>query len=345
MQNNQETINVIGHFAQNKNLYDGQTIKTRVFYDGLKKYSGYRLVTTDTYGWKKRPVKLFFNLVKNYHKSDKTIMMVDAGGIKIIPFVLCLLKKIWHKKLYYNVIGGWLPDVTKENGRIRNELKQFDKILVETSIMKEMLEEQNFVNVKIVTNFKDLQISDFDKTQLEGKLPKRFCIFSRITKKKGITDACNVIDKINAETGKCVVVLDIYGDIDEQYKEEFSNLIKSDNVNYCGKIEPSDSVSVIEKYNALLFPTLYFTEGIPGTIIDAFFSKTPIIAAKWRSYSDILNENNALLFELGSVEEFKKQVEIFINDDDLQTKLVMQDEDILRYDLEQGIKEFLKEME
>jgi hypothetical protein len=47
---------------------------------------------------------------------------------------------------------------------------------------------------------------------------------------------------------------------------------------------------VLKDYFALLFPTHFYTEGIPGTVIDAYAAGIPVISAKWESYSDVIDE-------------------------------------------------------
>ena len=39
----------------------------------------------------------------------------------------------------------------------------------------------------------------------------------------------------------------------------------------------------------MLFPTHFYTEGIPGTIIDAYAAGVPVICAEWQSFSDIVD--------------------------------------------------------
>ena len=53
---------------------------------------------------------------------------------------------------------------------------------------------------------------------------------------------------------------------------------------YCGIKDPKDSVKTLKNYFALVFPTRFYTEGIPGTIIDAYYAGVPVIASKWESF-------------------------------------------------------------
>lgn len=50
-------------------------------------------------------------------------------------------------------------------------------------------------------------------------------------------------------------------------KKKFPPYIK-----YCGTVSFDKTTEVLKEYFALVFPTRFYTEGIPGTIIDAFAS-------------------------------------------------------------------------
>ena len=68
------------------------------------------------------------------------------------------------------------------------------------------------------------------------------------------------------------------------------------------------SVDVIKNYYALLFPTKFITEGVPGTIIDAYSAGVPVIASRWHSFTDVIDDgitgigyeiyNNELLIKM-----------------------------------------------
>ena len=64
-----------------------------------------------------------------------------------------------------------------------------------------------------------------------------------------------------------------------------------DYVRYKGAVPFDQSVAVLKNYFALLFPTRYFTEGVPGTIIDAYAAGLPVISAKWESFADVVAED------------------------------------------------------
>lgn len=77
----------------------------------------------------------------------------------------------------------------------------------------------------------------------------------------------------------------------------------SKDIKYKGFVEPDQSVSILKNYTALVFPTHYKTEGIPGTIIDAYSAGVPVITSLWNNSGDVFEENyTGWGYEIGSYE-------------------------------------------
>ena len=302
-------IGILGHFARNTDLCDGQTVKTRNLEKALLD-CGKEISTVDSYQWKKHPFKFLFEIIRLVKKSDVLIMLPDAGGIKVYPYVVNLFARKKTVKIY-SIVGAWLPSYLRENKSVRKQLQKFTYLLPETQTMKKQLEEQGFDNIVIVPNFKDIVPISEEEIQHEHAEPFKFCMFSRITKEKGITDGVLACARLNSEEGHAVCKLDIYGPVSESYREEFSALCEKykGTVTYKGIVHPSDSVDILRRYYMLFFPTLmYYTEGIPGTIIDAFSAGIPVLASEWESCFDVLSVRDSFTFELGNQEAMYNQL-------------------------------------
>ncbi len=318
-------VAILGHFANGIDLCDGQTVKTRMLFNGLTKFTDYELTKIDTYKWKKHPFKLVKNIKKSIKNSDILIMLPASNGVKVFVPLVNYFNKKNYCKVFYSVIGAWLAKLVKDKPRLSKSLQKLDGIWVETNTLKNELAAINITNVKIVNNFKDMDIALVDKQAIYNSKPKSFCTFSRVIKEKGITLAIENIAKINSlcddlnfNNGidiEIIAKLDIYGPIGEDYKKEFFDLVQKYSmfVEYKGVVNPSDSAKIISEYYCLLFPTLFATEGIPGTIIDSYFAGTPIIASKWNSSYDILNDNCALIYDFDSLQDFYDNICYMIN--------------------------------
>lgn len=284
-------VSIIGLLRMGKEAADGQSIKTRIVAREIEKSIGAPQVRKiDTYGWRKHPLKLFFNCIKAVFDSDNVVFLTDAGGIKVFPWLLICANVLARKTIHYVVIGGWLIHFVKEHKILSYFLKRLNGIFVETQVMQRVLESLGFQNVHLMPNFKKLSVLSESELVLPAGEPYRFCIFSRVMKEKGVACAVEAVQNINRFYGRSVCTLDIYGQVDSNQVEWFEELKKnlSDTERYCGIVPFDKSVEVLKQYYALLFPTQFYTEGIPGTIIDAYAAGIPVVASEWESVFDIV---------------------------------------------------------
>ncbi len=296
-------VAVIGHFAFGKTFLDGQTVKTKILTEELEETFGEeQVLKQDTHGGKKKLLFLPFMLLRALVKCKNVIILPAHNGLRIIAPLLFFLNKLFKRKLHYAVIGGWLPGFLEKRKGLTKSLKGFHCIYVETKAMKKALEEKGFSNVVIMPNCKKLQILKEDELVYAESEPFKLCTFSRVMKEKGIEDAVEAVKKVNEAKGRTVFILDIYGQVDSEQTEWFEELQNNfpDYIRYGGLVPFDQSVEVLKNYFALLFPTRFYTEGIPGTIIDAYAAGVPVISAKWENYADIIEENVT-----GKVYEFK----------------------------------------
>ena len=284
---------VIGHFGFGKNLLNGQTIKTKIITTELEKiFSANQILKIDTHGGIKVLPRIMVQMIYAFKKCENIIILPAHNGIRIFAPLCVAINKLFNKKLHYIVIGGWLPAFLEDKDRLSDKLKRFHGIYVETSVMKSELEKHNFANVHILKNFKDINIVSAAELSTEYYEPYRICTFSRVMKEKGIEDIVDAVISINEQYGKSVYTLDIYGPIDKEQIKWFENLKSKFPVyiTYKGVVQFDKSVGVLKKYFLLIFPTKFFTEGIPGTILDAYAAGVPILAARWESFEDVIDE-------------------------------------------------------
>lgn len=282
---------VIGHFGNGLEYYDGQTVKTKKVTKELDSCFGENTIKKiDTHGGIKALLRAPIDVLLAASCSENIIVLPAQNGLKVYAPLLRLAKLLYKVKIHYVVIGGWLGEIIKNKNMLRKNLTFFDGIYVETNTLKRALESQGFLNVYILPNFKEEQHVPLLPT--ETKRPFRLCTFSRVMKEKGIEDAIDAVNIINASYDQAIYSLDIYGPIDEQQeqwfnciKQKFGKLIK-----YKGSIPTEESTNIIKDYFALLLPTHFYTEGIPGTIIDSYAAGVPVICSKWESFSDIVEE-------------------------------------------------------
>lgn len=286
-------VAIIGKYNTVAGIADGQAVKTRIIAQQLgQRFGDHNVRQIDTYNWKKHPLRLVKKSLQAVHGSAHVIFMTDEGGIKVFPWLLRFANAAGKCKLHYVVVGGWLIHFLKKHRFISACLKKFTGIYVETTVMQQALEAQGFQNVVLLPNCKPLEPVSREQLRAQYAPPFRFCTFSRVMKEKGIDDAVDAVRAINRRFGSTVCTLDIYGQVDPGQKEWFASLQSAfpPEVRYCGVIDYEKSVAVLQDCFALLFPTEFFTEGIPGTVIDAYAAGVPVIAARWESFADVIDE-------------------------------------------------------
>ena len=288
-------ICIIGHFGGKKKYNDGQTVKVKSLHAGLgnalKKAAKIR--TIDTYYFRKNPFLIFCSLVRTIFTDKFIIFLPATNGRKVLFKLMYFFRVVLKKKVFHDCIGGSLVKELPNNPKWKKYLNSFNGNWMESQIQTDALISLGIQNVKYIPNFKNIEpLSRKDMTQT-FHLPLKFCTFSRVLPEKGIEDAAEAVSFVNSYYGTKKAILHIYGPVQDGYDEWFRLLLNkySGEIIYCGNVEPNNSVATLKSYFALLFPTHYFTEGMPGTIIDSFFSGLPVISRKW-AYCDQMIKNN-----------------------------------------------------
>ena len=298
--------------------HGGQPVKSRELYWALKNRIGDRVSFFETKNWKKRPLGSLARLTRVMGKNDVLVMLPARNGLKVFAVLFTLARLFNRKKeLHYAVVGGWLPEMMMRHAALCKMLKRFDRIYVETSTMKTKLEALGFENTVILPNAKTLKILSEDVLVCDFSEPLKLCTFSRVMKEKGIEDAITAVTKVNDRFGKTVFSLDIYGQVDGSQVGWFESLKSAfpDFVEYKGVVEYDQSADVLKNYFALLFPTGFYTEGIPGTVVDAFAAGVPVISSKWESFADVIDDGvTGIGYEFSNTEKLTECLTALAND-------------------------------
>lgn len=286
-------ICIIGHFGFGKELLNGQTIKTKTITKALEKQLGIKqIMKIDTHGGALFFPKILIQVVVAFFRCKNIIILPAHRGLRIFSPLCVVLNKIFNRRIHYIVIGGWLNKYLEDNKIVEKSLKSFTGVYVETKIMQRSLEKRGMNNIHVIRNFKHIRNLNEQELVYAINEPYRLCTFSRVMIEKGISDAVESVIAVNERYGRTVFKLDIYGQVDSEQFEWFDNLKASfpEYIQYKGFVGAEESVEVLKDYFLLLFPTRFYTEGIPGSIIDAYAAGIPVIASKWESFSDVIKE-------------------------------------------------------
>lgn len=294
-------IGVIGHFGGENQCVDGQTVKTKTLTDGLReKYpEDFQITEVDTYYVRRKPARFWGDLFRCLRTCPAVVVLLSRKGRGVLFPVLGVAARLFGVKVYHCAIGGRLGRETREKRGWKSILNRFQVNWVEGKCLAEELQQLGVTNAVYQPNFKLLEPLEPAQLHRAGS-PLRFCTFSRVMKEKGISDAIEAVQSVNRAAGAPVALLDIYGPVSENYRQEFEEKLAGakDCARYCGVIDPNRSVDALRQDDLLLFPTTYWQEGVPGTIIDAFAAGLPVIARDWRYCKEMItHQGNGLVYE------------------------------------------------
>lgn len=311
-------VGIVGHFGFGYNLLNGQTIKVKILSEEFQEELGSEnVMTVDTHGGIRRIPAMIGNTIAVFKECENCMVLPAYKGVLVFTPLFSLLNIIYHRKTYYIVVGGWLDSYLNKYKWLEKLLKNYTAICVETTTMKNALAKRGFENIELVANCKnlpELSIQDLPRNFTE---PYALCTFSRVMKGKGIENLIHAIQKVNEDAGHIVYTLDIYGEVWKDYTNEFKELQKDfpEYIKYKGSVNYDKSVETLKNYFALVFPTLFYTEGIPGTIIDAYAAGLPVISSKWESYDDVIEDNiTGIGYEFGNDEALIDTLETIRHD-------------------------------
>lgn len=272
-------ILVFGYFGYLTNQLDGQTVKTRAVYELAGERFDGDVSFADSQQFR-RNLKSVTDFFRNLSGCSTLLWLPAHNNLKFLfPFVW-LGSKVFGYDVIYIVIGGWLSKFLENLPFHRSKLKKIRAILLENKLAKkELASRYGFENLDIIPNFR--QTTPKPKPRAEdGTL--RLVFMARINKKKGLDTIAEVASQIAAKGYD--ITIDFYGPIHEADNEYFRQELvdRYDFINYRGVLQPKDIYAALSGYDAMLFPTHYFTEGFPGSIMDAYRCAVPVIASDWK---------------------------------------------------------------
>ncbi len=323
-------ILVIGAFGYEKNQLDGQTVKSRSVVNLIKSRFGQHIdqIVFDTQTVYRNPI-LIFRLLFNFVKSERIVYLPASKSLTYLFPLLYVLSILFRKKIILICIGGFQIDYFEGNlpYKRRHPLQKYlsSKIyafLPEVmSVYSYLKEKYDFKNLTYFPNFRVTSRRSVNKRSDEKCL--KIVYMARINKKMGYDVIFNFSKY--ARLKGLEVQVDFYGQISSDDNDDFISKLKqnSENTDYKGFLFPEQIHETLSKYDLLVLPTRYYIEGIPGSIIDAYFSAIPVVATNWKNAKEIIEHGMTgyiVSFD-NPQEEFNECLHKLYNDRELLYKM------------------------
>ena len=88
--------------------------------------------------------------------------------------------------------------------------------------------------------------------------------------------------------------LSFYGPIHDDDRQYFEDSLKLyPFMKYYGVLQPAEIHQTLSQYDVMLLPTHYYTEGLPGSIVDAYISGIPVIATEWKHAHEFIEDGKS----------------------------------------------------
>ena len=239
---------------------------------------------------------------------SNNIFAIGVAGQKTRKRFCKLLYYINRKTMSRSLIflmGGSVSHVIASDTEYQKYISAYKAVYVETQGMKTELENAGLNNIHIYPNcrFKPKKTEDTEYKRA-GKLNCVF--FSLIQANKGVDNILAVSRELpNVEFA-------FYGHIDDDYKEHFTNATAElPNVKYMG-VFSGDSESVyneLTKYDVVLLPTKWKTEGIPGILVEAKIAGVTCIVSDESYNAEIIkNGEEGIVLSENTPERLKEAI-------------------------------------
>lgn len=318
---------VLGAFGYDTNQLDGQTVKTLSVYKLLQKnYSG-KLYSVDTLHIRRNPLssfKLLWYLIK-----CKTLIIIPClNNLTYIFPVIYFLSKILRYDIIHICIGGWQVEYFTGNERFNphplqlKESKRIKAFLPEmTRVDNDLRTQLGFENTEMFPNFRFMPVDTKRIETISDTL--RLVFLARVDKKKGYDTIFAFAQEV--ERNGYNIIIDFYGPINEDNKKEFLSLIEQHKsiVNYKGVLQQNEVTEHLTNYDVILLPTTIYTEGFPGSILDAYIAGIPVIVTEWKhSHEFVEDQKTGFIIPFGDCQkDFNDKILTLYHDRDLLSRM------------------------
>lgn len=221
-------------------------------------------------------------ILRRGRRADVVMFNASSGGVITGgPWIERACRWI-ARPLVLRVFGGALdlaadqapPD---QRQRLRDTLLAADLVLLQTEHLC-----ARFAGVGHVRKLPTTRRSPPSTRARSGQC-RRFVFISQLRPEKGLAEALSAIEQCPASC-----TLDIYGP--SLPTTDLLALRSHPRAVYHGALPHEHVARVLGDHDALLFPSYYEGEGLPGVVVEALQCGVPVIATRWRALPELVHD-------------------------------------------------------
>jgi 1,2-diacylglycerol 3-alpha-glucosyltransferase len=191
-----------------------------------------------------------------------------------------------------------------------------DVTIVPSNTIKELIEKEGFMNVKVVEN--GINLTPYEKS-LSDKASFNideddfiFLFVGRIVKEKNLEVLIRASKKIVKEVPNAKFIIAGKGPEENYYKELVAKEDVTDLFRFLGFVPDSKIYSLFKSADIFIFPSKFETQGLSG--IEAMASGLPVVGADYLAISEIIQDgHNGILFNPDDEDDLVEKVMLCIS--------------------------------
>ncbi len=243
---------------------------------------------------------------------------------KFPPLLLQLLKGIYlnYAKNIFLSEANSADKIKRRRDFINRLLGNVDLFISPSKFLLDIFLNYGISQDKIISIQNGIDITQFKHLDRKKSNRIRFGFIGTIHPSKGLHILIEAFNKITAKN----VELRIYGRIlpysgFEYYPRLLRKLCRHSNILFMGGFEASLISKIFSEIDILIVPSIW-NENLPLVILEAFSSRTPVIASRIGGISELINDGiNGFLFKANNSDDLYTKLKIIIDNDNIIEKL------------------------
>lgn len=301
----------------------GGTVKNALVVETLMRH-GTDVGLLDTGVLQTEGLRRLPRLMSALSRERQVLLSLSERGTKVlVPYMWVLKALKGDVRFALMVVGSGLASALERmpsplRAPFTRSLEACSAIYVETEPLAATLRGQGFTNVVVLPNPRPSPGQAWRGPSVDRK---RVIFISRLTETKGVADAAAAVSA--ARRQGIDVQLNLYGPLEEGFEERLAEIVaREEACTYHGTVAPEKVTELLASYDAMLLPTYWPTEGMPGVLVEAAMVGLPIISSRFNGVEDLIHHNvHGLLVEARDVEALTHAVIRVLSEDGLAGRL------------------------
>lgn len=254
---------------------------------------------------------LLLRIVRELPRADLVSLHCNPSALFVLGSVVALLARATRRPFMVRTFGG-LQFLHEYRGirraMTRWVLRGTDLYLAQTKAQAAMGRSHGLNRVRWFPTSRPMPSASSRASPSVACM--RFVFCSHVKPSKGILEMIEAAEQLGSDA-----IVDVYGPFREGMTEEVFRGCRV--VRYRGTLAPEQVGPTLRDYDALLLPTYFAGEGIPGIIVEAYGAGIPVIATRWQAIPEIVDEDCGLLVEPCSAASLQTAMRRLMNDSNL----------------------------